>query len=69
MTITLGQIADLINAELINGTVEQPIHGVATLESAQPSNISFLTNFKHLQSARQSKETLKYLNWFLKILT
>jgi len=55
MTITLGQLAGVINAELINGNVEQPIHGVATLESAQPGDISFLTNFKHLPRARQSK--------------
>ena len=55
MTITLGQLAGVINAELINGNMEQPIHGVATLESAQPGDISFLTNFKHLPSARQSK--------------
>lgn len=54
MTATLGQIADLINAELIHGNLQLPINRVATLSTAQQGEISFLTNFKHLQSARQS---------------
>ncbi|HIN68386.1 MAG TPA: UDP-3-O-(3-hydroxymyristoyl)glucosamine N-acyltransferase [Methylococcales bacterium] len=55
MTSTLGQLADSINAQLINGNSAQPIHGVATLAAAQQGEISFLTNFKHLPNALQSQ--------------
>ena len=46
MTVTLGQIAGFLNAEL-NGDSEKKIAALAPLDQAEPDQLSFLANPKY----------------------
>lgn len=54
MTLTLGQIAEKLNAELV-GDASLPVHRVANLASAQPGEISFLTDPKYKDALLTTK--------------
>ena len=45
--LTLGQIADLLGAELVPADQrDQPVHGIAPIEKAIPGAVTFLTDKK-----------------------
>ena len=54
MTITLGKIASHVGAEL-HGDPDSVVNGLATLESAKPGHVSFLSNRKYYRYLRQTQ--------------
>lgn len=59
--LTLGNIADLIGAELI-GDASYPVNGLATLASALPHQVSFLANMKYASQLAYSQAGAVILN-------
>ena len=53
-SLSLGQIAERLGCELV-GNPDIRITGVATLDNAQPSEISFLTNAKYTPKAKTTR--------------
>jgi UDP-3-O-[3-hydroxymyristoyl] glucosamine N-acyltransferase len=54
--LTTGEIAALTNAKLRDGdTPDRSIHNIAPLESAGPSDISFLDNSKYLDDLKNTR--------------
>ncbi|SRR5579884_1371740 len=53
-TYTLARLADLLGAQ-IAGDPEIPIKGVATIESAQPGDITFLANLKYAPKIKHTR--------------
>lgn len=51
---TLGEIAERLGGEL-DGPADLPIHGVAPLNSAGPTDITFLNNDKYLGQVEESR--------------
>ena len=54
VTITLGRLADALGASL-EGDPGRAVDGVASLETAGPSQVSFLTDTKYLKQAESSR--------------
>jgi UDP-3-O-[3-hydroxymyristoyl] glucosamine N-acyltransferase len=54
MTITLGKIASHVGAEL-HGDPDTVVNGLATLQSAKPGQVSFLSNRKYRRYLRQTQ--------------
>jgi len=54
MTITLGKIADHVGAEL-HGDPDTVVNGLATLQSAKPGQVSFLSNRKYCHYLRKTE--------------
>ncbi len=53
-TVTLGEIADFLGAEL-RGEADTKITGIATLQAAQPGQISFLANPSYARYLAQTQ--------------
>ncbi len=53
--LTLGQIAEALGCALSGGSGETSITGVATLEQAGPSEISFLANLKYAPKVKATR--------------
>ncbi|HEU4437863.1 MAG TPA: UDP-3-O-(3-hydroxymyristoyl)glucosamine N-acyltransferase [Methylomirabilota bacterium] len=54
VSITLGRLADALGASL-EGDAERVVTGVAPLEAAGPSHVSFLTDSRYLKRAASSR--------------
>ena len=50
----LAEIANILSCQL-EGDREIDIHGIATLQDAQPGQLSFLTNQKYLQQIQETR--------------
>ena len=55
VSITLGDLAQHLGAELRGGTPETPITGVAGIETASPAQLSFLSNPRYAPLARSTR--------------
>ncbi len=53
--ITLGMLANHLQAELVGGSQEQTVSGLAALADAQPSDLTFLSNPSYQPLLAQSK--------------
>ncbi len=54
-TLTVGELLALLGGELLAGSPEIPIHGVASLAEAGEGDLSFFGNPKYLASLRRSR--------------
>ncbi|MEO5572977.1 MAG: UDP-3-O-(3-hydroxymyristoyl)glucosamine N-acyltransferase [Gammaproteobacteria bacterium] len=61
MTLTLGELADKIGAELY-GDTQAVIHGVATLQDAQPGEITFLVGNRYRKQLAHTHATAVILS-------
>jgi len=53
--MTLAQLADLLQAQLENGSPDTEITGVSGIEDAQPGHVTFVANPKYAAAARTTK--------------
>src|SRR4051795_12462213 len=54
-SISLGQIAELLGCELLDGDSSAEITGVSTLEKAGPKEVTFLANLKYAPKAKSTR--------------
>jgi UDP-3-O-[3-hydroxymyristoyl] glucosamine N-acyltransferase len=57
LTMTLGELAERLNAELVGGNPSDLVTDVAGIETAGPGEITFVANPKYAGLARTSKAT------------